>query len=101
MESISRQISSAMMSAPSAASRTACARPWPRAAPVMKATLPFKFPTGLAPLVSVDNAAGMNSCLPQPFLRVIDLDVPVAAQARTAEVTVDGQDRLTVTRAAG
>src|SRR4051812_29979812 len=29
-----------MMSAPSAASLTACARPWPRAAPEMKATFP-------------------------------------------------------------
>ena len=32
-----------MMFAPSAASRTAWARPWPRAAPVMKATLPFQW----------------------------------------------------------
>ena len=29
-----------MMSAPSSAKRTACDRPWPRAAPVMKATFP-------------------------------------------------------------
>src|SRR3984885_7042732 len=100
MESISRQISSATMSAPSAASRTACARPWPRAAPVLKATLPFRFPTGSAPLVSVGNAAGGNPCLPQAFLRIIDFDVPVAAGARTTEVTIDGQDRLAVTLAA-
>src|SRR5690606_8313864 len=33
-------MSTAMMSAPSCASRTAWLRPWPRAAPVMKATLP-------------------------------------------------------------
>ena len=32
-------MSTAMMSAPSSANRTAWARPWPRAAPVMKATL--------------------------------------------------------------
>ena len=38
--SIWRQMSTAMMSAPSCASRTAWLRPWPRAAPVMKATLP-------------------------------------------------------------
>ena len=33
-----------MMSAPSCASRTAWLRPWPRAAPVMKATLPSSLP---------------------------------------------------------
>src|SRR3954452_3797026 len=37
---IGPQISIAMMSAPSLASRIACARPWPRAAPVMNATRP-------------------------------------------------------------
>ena len=37
-------MSTAMMSAPSLASRTACARPWPRAAPVTRATLPFNVP---------------------------------------------------------
>src|ERR1700761_5256647 len=37
-------MSTAMTSAPSCASRTACDRPWPRAAPVMKATLPSSFP---------------------------------------------------------
>src|SRR6476620_12128409 len=31
-----------MMSAPSRAKRTACARPWPRAAPVTYATLPSR-----------------------------------------------------------
>jgi hypothetical protein len=36
--------STAMMSAPSWASRTACDRPWPRAAPLMKATLPATRP---------------------------------------------------------
>src|SRR5579862_1686751 len=39
------QMSTAMMSAPSAASRTAWLRPCPRAAPVMKATLPSRVPT--------------------------------------------------------
>ena len=34
-----------MMSAPSLASRTACARPWPRAAPVMNATRPSRGPS--------------------------------------------------------
>src|SRR3954453_7221052 len=37
-------MSTAIMSAPSLAIRTACDRPWPRAAPVMKATLPSSFP---------------------------------------------------------
>src|SRR3954468_7545718 len=34
-----------MTSAPSCASRTAWLRPWPRAAPVMNATLPSSLPT--------------------------------------------------------
>src|SRR6516164_9085307 len=37
-------MSTAMMSAPSCASRTAWLRPWPRAAPVMKATWPSTRP---------------------------------------------------------
>src|SRR6266481_4969543 len=37
-----------MMSAPSDASVTAWLRPWPRAAPVMNATLPSTRPTGTA-----------------------------------------------------
>src|SRR6476659_9364702 len=41
---IGAQTSIAMMSAPSAASRTACARPWPRAAPVTNATRPSRGP---------------------------------------------------------
>src|SRR6476661_3914658 len=42
--SIFLQMSTAMMSAPSDANRTACARPCPRAAPVMNATLPSTRP---------------------------------------------------------
>src|SRR3954465_12633536 len=42
--SIFLQTSTAMMSAPSCASRTACARPCPRAAPVTNATLPSTRP---------------------------------------------------------
>src|ERR1700759_4959766 len=42
-------MSTAMMSAPSRAMRTACARPWPRAAPVMNATLPVSRPLMCAP----------------------------------------------------
>jgi hypothetical protein len=44
--SICAQMSTAMMSAPSCASRIAWLRPWPRAAPVMKATFPSSFPIG-------------------------------------------------------
>src|SRR5277367_6929804 len=40
-------MSTAMMSAPSRASVIAWLRPWPRAAPVMKATLPSSFPVML------------------------------------------------------
>src|SRR5580698_8675971 len=43
--------STAMMSAPSAASRIAWLRPWPRAAPVMKATLPSTLPAITASLL--------------------------------------------------
>src|SRR4051812_8247935 len=46
-------MSTAMMSAPSSARRTAWLRPWPRAAPVMKATLPSTRP----PLLSSLNLA--------------------------------------------
>src|SRR3954471_23855078 len=54
---MSAQMSTAMMSAPSCASRTAWLRPWPRAAPVTKATLPSMRPAmGSAPPVS--SAAG-------------------------------------------
>src|ERR1700761_5566545 len=42
-------MSTAMTSAPSLAIRTACARPWPRAAPVMNATLPASRPLICAP----------------------------------------------------
>src|SRR6516162_1589575 len=42
-------MSTAMMSAPWFAIRTACARPWPRAAPVMNATLPVSRPLICAP----------------------------------------------------
>src|ERR1700727_3704034 len=53
MPGMSSQASTAMMSAPSWASRMAWLRPWPRAAPVMKATLPATRPAMLAtsPLV--------------------------------------------------
>ena len=46
MDAMSAQMSTPMTSAPSCASRTACERPWPRATPVMNATLPSTSPTG-------------------------------------------------------
>ena len=50
LEGMSRQMSTAMMSAPSLAIAIACARPCPRAAPVMNATLPSSFPVICAPV---------------------------------------------------
>src|ERR1700759_3471268 len=49
------QISRAMMSAPSRASRAACARPCPRAAPVMNATRPCNDPDTLGPFRRLPN----------------------------------------------
>src|SRR3982074_3201910 len=101
MVAMSRQRSKQTTPAPSAASRTACARPWPRAAPVMKATLPSRFPIGTSSSILFSHASGMNPCLPQAFLWIVDLDVPVIARARAAVVPVLGKDRLAVTRSAG
>src|SRR5215470_20374161 len=53
------QMSTAMMSAPSWACRTAWLRPWPRAAPVMKATLPATRPA-IVTLFSNAPAVGEN-----------------------------------------
>src|ERR1700728_1053884 len=49
MVSMSRHTSTAMMSAPSSASRTAWLRPWPRAAPVINATFPSNRPAMFPP----------------------------------------------------
>src|ERR1700730_5871412 len=51
-----------MMSAPSWASRIACERPWPRAAPVMKATLPATCPS-LSRVVLSDRVACVDGDL--------------------------------------
>src|ERR1700712_1522598 len=53
-------MSTAMMSAPSWASRTAWLRPCPRAAPVMKATLPSTLPAICGLLFCVALLAQMN-----------------------------------------
>src|SRR5947209_20595434 len=54
---MSAQMSTAMMSAPSCASRTAWLRPCPRAAPVTKATLPSMRPATVCSLGSVVSSA--------------------------------------------
>src|ERR1700722_13159615 len=56
MPGTSSRRSTAMMSAPSWASRMAWLRPWPRAAPVMKATLPATRPAIAALLLLVGEA---------------------------------------------
>src|ERR1700689_4351867 len=58
MPGTSSSRSTAMISAPSWASRMAWLRPWPRAAPVMKATLPATRPGMIPPLP--DRVAGVD-----------------------------------------
>ena len=60
---ICSQMSIAMMSAPADASFTACARPWPRAAPVMNATLPSRVDmTGSVPRANLrDNPKSIGT----------------------------------------
>src|SRR4051812_45671762 len=53
-----RHTSKAMMSAPSCAIRTACERPWPRAAPLTSATLPSRRPG-----ICVPPSAGVRGVL--------------------------------------
>src|SRR5215208_913316 len=53
---MSWQRSTAMMSAPSSANRTAWLRPWPRAAPVTNATFPCTRPTCRCPFLCVSAA---------------------------------------------
>ena len=74
------------MSAPSWASRTACARPWPRAAPVMKATLPSTRPVMCYPnsqLAETDSRNQSRHRVPAPNGRrrgqrcVVEIDVPL------------------------
>ena len=64
-------MSTAMMSAPSRAIRTACARPWPRAAPVMNATLPVSRPVMCAPYRKghCNGTIGTSAHLPGHCLR--------------------------------
>src|SRR5580700_277788 len=57
-------MSTAMMSAPSSASRTAWLRPCPRAAPVMNATLPATLPATFVPFVGCTAPVGAAAWLP-------------------------------------
>src|SRR5580704_3987172 len=57
------QISTAIMSAPSSARRKAWLRPWPRAAPVMKATLPV-IRLMWSPLMSATMGGEGSCCMP-------------------------------------
>src|SRR5271165_6672707 len=59
MLSIGPQMSNAMISAPSWANRTAWLRPWPRAAPLMNATLP-----STRPVIAVSRCPGRHRLPP-------------------------------------
>src|SRR5882757_2380388 len=100
---IGPQMSIAMMSAPSLASRIACARPWPRAAPVMNATRPSRgppFAVTAAPFVSLRTR--LTAELERVLVPVHSVDgVPdqrarhaVAAAAAAAEFGADDGDHL-------
>src|SRR5690242_3603925 len=71
---MSRQMSSAMTSAPCWARRIACERPWPRAAPLMTATLPSS-----SPMFSVRFSSGVDDVA---NAQVVDLLVRVAELAQ-------------------
>ena len=73
-------MSTAITLAPSDASFTACARPWPRAAPVTKATLPLR--------------AVMNGTISKPYsvwYSVVDRLVGMATLYGCVRVSVQGR----------
>ena len=76
------QMSTAMMSAPSSAIRTAWDLPWPRAAPVMKATLPSSLP---AIVVFLSRGTGV------PWVRGDDRD---QLGRQTSSVALDNTELL-------
>src|SRR5262245_17116063 len=95
------QMSMAMMSAPSLASRMACARPWPRAAPVMNATRPSRVPPDAvtaAPFVRLRTrlTAELKRVLVHPSGRVADKRTchAVTAAAAAAELGADDRDHV-------
>src|SRR3954451_24429505 len=98
---IGPQMSIAMMSAPSSASRIACARPWPRAAPVMKATRPSRLPfdaVTAAPFVGlrIRLTAELERVLVRPSGGFADQRAghAVTAAATTAKLGTDDGDHL-------
>src|SRR6185369_12309751 len=98
---IGPQMSIAMMSAPSLASRIACARPWPRAAPVMNATRPSRLPLDAvtaAPFASLRTrlTAELERVLVRPSGGVADQRTShaVPAASTTSELGADDGDHL-------
>src|SRR5712675_1237243 len=99
---IGPQMSIAMMSAPSLASRIACALPWPRAAPVMNATRPSRgppFAVTAAPFREAADKANSRTgtCSSNPSVDgVADQRArhAVAAAAAAAEFGADDGDHL-------
>src|SRR6185503_17384989 len=91
------QMSIAMMSAPSLASRIAWARPWPRAAPVMNATRPSRGPPDA---VTAAPFVGLRTRLTAELERVLDRVADdrarhaVAAPAASAQFGPDDGDHL-------
>src|ERR1700742_32823 len=93
-------MSTATMSAPSRAIRTACARPWPRAAPVMNATLSVNRPVMCAPYRKGHCNGNDNTSLLAlgrlDQVRTDDQPLNLAGslvQAQQAHVAVDTFDR--------
>src|ERR1700722_7028800 len=93
-------MSTAMMSAPSRAIRTAWARPWPRAAPVMNATLSVSRPAMCAPYrkghCNGDDITSLLALCRLDQVRTDDQPLNLAGslvQSQQAHVTVDAFDR--------
>src|SRR3984885_6237173 len=93
-------MSTAMMSAPSRAIRTAWARPWPRAAPVMNATLPASRPLMHAPYrkrhCNGDDITSLVALCGLDQVRTDDQPLNLAGslvQSEQAHVAVDAFDR--------
>src|SRR3954451_11007568 len=85
IDSTGPAMSTAMMSAPSCASRTAWLRPWLRAAPVMKATLPSTRPATGSP--SLGDPSGVHL-----VQRSGDVAAGVGGQVEHRLADVDGLD---------
>src|ERR1035437_5344821 len=75
MVAIGAQMSTAAISAPSSAGRTAWLRPWPRAAPVMNATFPWTRPIALSLLSDVEARAPINILMYCSAIHRVDAEV--------------------------